>query len=151
MHGRGIVWHLQKHVAWMPMLSLPSSWSPAVVAADVIGWEHCGKPADHLLATIPRSDCSLYWTLNFHADYCCCTRPWSYDPTTPSSPAATPAKTHLKDFSHPPPLTMFAARTAASRFVARSIISYASRGAMAPSAVATTQQSMRCFATVSIF
>ena len=70
---------------------------------------------------------------------------------TSSSPAATPAKTHLKDFSHPPPLTMFAARTAASRFVARSIVSYASRGAMAPSAVANTQQSMRCFATVSIF
>lgn len=52
---------------------------------------------------------------------------------------------------HPPPLTMFAARTPASRFVARSIVSYASRGAMAPSAVATTQQSMRCFATVSFF
>ena len=159
MHGREIEWHLQKHVAWMPMLSLPS-WFPAVVAAAVIGWERCGKPAVHLLATtIPRSDCSLYWTLNFHADYCCCTRPWSYhNAVLPLLsfllPPRTPAKSHLKDFSAlptPPPLTMFAARTAASRFVARSIVSYASRGLMAPSAVATTQQSMRCFATVSLF
>ena len=104
MHGRGIVWHLQKHVAWMPMLSLPSSWSPAVVAAAVIGWEHCGKPAVHLLATIPRSDCSLYWTLNFAIIVVVRGHGHTTQQPTSSSPAATPAKTHLKDFSHPPPL-----------------------------------------------
>lgn len=142
MHGREIERHLQKRVAWMPMLTLLTSWSPAAAAAAV-GWERrCGKLAVHRLTMNPHSDCSplLDANLQLHADLLLRCR----NPPNFISKIFLPLPTFY---------TMFAARTAASRFVARSLVSSASRGmTVLPTAVTAQQPSLiRSFATVSIF